>query len=46
LKTITFSNLPETGLPLDASPYAAMSFVEGETFHYKPAAAAAAVATA
>ncbi|WP_414663572.1 molybdopterin-dependent oxidoreductase [Horticoccus sp. 23ND18S-11] len=45
LKTITFANLPETGLLLDATPYAALSFVEGETFHYKPATAAA-VATA
>ena len=45
LKTITFANLPETGLLLDATPYAALSFVEGETFHYKPAAAPA-IATA
>jgi NADH-quinone oxidoreductase subunit G len=37
LKSITFSNLPETGLLLDATPYAAMTFVEGETLHFKPA---------
>lgn len=44
LKTVTFANLPETGLLLDPTPYAALSFVEGETFHYKPAAAAAVAA--
>ena len=41
LGTITFANLPETGLLLDATPFAALPFVEGETFHYKPAAAPA-----
>lgn len=44
LATATFANLPETGLLLDATPYAALSFVEGETLHYKPAAKAAATA--
>ena len=37
LKTITFANLPETGLLLDATPFAALPFAEGETLHYQPA---------
>ncbi len=41
LRAITFGNLPETGLLLDATPFAALSFIEGETLHYKPAAATA-----
>ncbi len=40
LTAITFANLPETGLVLDATPFAALAFPEGETLHYKPAAAA------
>ena len=40
LAAITFSNLPETGLVLDATPFAALAFPEGETLHYKPFAAA------
>jgi NADH-quinone oxidoreductase subunit G len=44
LKTITFANLPETGLLLDATPWAALPFVEGSTLHYKPAGSAAAAA--
>ena len=43
LGTVTFANLPETGLLLDATPWAALSFVEGETLHFKPAAQAAVV---
>ncbi|MCX6955811.1 MAG: 2Fe-2S iron-sulfur cluster-binding protein [Verrucomicrobia bacterium] len=39
LGPITFANLPETGLLLDSTPFAALPFVEGETLHYKPAAA-------
>jgi NADH-quinone oxidoreductase subunit G len=46
LKTITFSNLPETGLLLDATSYAGLPFVEGETLHYKPASAPAPVPAA
>jgi NADH-quinone oxidoreductase subunit G len=46
LATMTFANLPETGLVLDATPYAALPFVEGETLHYKPAQPAVAAATA
>jgi NADH-quinone oxidoreductase subunit G len=41
LKTITFANLPDTGLLLDATPFAAVKFPEGETLHYKPASATA-----
>jgi NADH-quinone oxidoreductase subunit G len=41
LGTMTFANLPETGLLLDATPWAALPFAEGETLHYKPAAAIA-----
>jgi len=37
LAAITFSNLPETGLVLDATPFAALPFPEGETLHHKPA---------
>jgi NADH-quinone oxidoreductase subunit G len=32
-------NVPETGLLLDRSPWAALAFPEGETLHYKPEAA-------
>ncbi|MDB6170629.1 MAG: ferredoxin [Verrucomicrobia bacterium] len=42
LGTMTFANLPEAGLLLDATPYAALPFAEGETLHYKPASPAAA----
>jgi len=45
LKAITFANLPETGLLLDAAPFAGLPFVEGETLHYKPTAPAAIAAT-
>jgi NADH-quinone oxidoreductase subunit G len=49
LATMSFANLPETGLLLDSTPWATLPYAEGETFHYKPAAAdkpAAAAATA
>jgi NADH-quinone oxidoreductase subunit G len=36
LGTMTFANLPETGLLLDATPWSGLPFVEGETLHYKP----------
>ncbi len=36
----TYAKLPETGLLLDATPWSGLSFVEGETLHYKPAQAA------
>jgi NADH-quinone oxidoreductase subunit G len=46
LATSTFANLPETGLLLDAAPFAALPFVEGETLHYKPGQPAVAAANA
>jgi NADH-quinone oxidoreductase subunit G len=46
LATVTFGNLPETGLLLDGTAWASLPFVEGETLHYKPASAAAATAPA
>jgi NADH-quinone oxidoreductase subunit G len=39
LATITYANLPATGLLLDSTPWAALPFVEGETLHFKPVAA-------
>ncbi len=44
LGTMSYANLPETGLLLDATPFAALPFVEGETLHFKPAAPAAVTA--
>lgn len=41
LANITYANLPETGLLLDATPWQGLPFVEGETLHHKPAATAA-----
>jgi NADH-quinone oxidoreductase subunit G len=46
LAAMTYANLPETGLLLDATPFATLSFVEGETLHYKPAQPPVAAATA
>ena len=46
LAPISYANLPETGLLLDATPFAALPFVEGETLHYTPSAPAVAAATA
>ncbi len=42
LATVTYANLPSTGLLLDATPWAALPFVEREALHFKPAALAAA----
>ncbi|MDF3058919.1 MAG: ferredoxin [Rariglobus sp.] len=42
LATMLYKNIPETGLLLDATPWAGLSFVEGETLHFKPAAPVAA----
>jgi len=39
LATITFANLPETGLLLDGTPWAGLAFPEGETLHFKPVTA-------
>jgi len=41
LATVTHATLPATGLLLDATPWAALPFGEGETLHFKPAALAA-----
>ncbi len=38
LASTSFAKIPDTGLLLDSTPYAALPFVEGETLHYKPAA--------
>ncbi len=38
LAGVTFAKVPETGLVLDAAPFAALPFAEGETLHYQPAA--------
>jgi len=42
LAPISFATLPDTGLLLDAAPYAALPFVEGDSLHFKPAAKPAA----
>ena len=36
LGTMSYANIPDTGLLLDATPWAALPFVEGETLHFKP----------
>jgi NADH-quinone oxidoreductase subunit G len=41
--TTSYAQVPETGLLIDATPFAALPFVEGETLHFKPAAAAVAL---
>jgi NADH-quinone oxidoreductase subunit G len=40
LANVTYANLPATGLLLDSSAWDALTFPEGETLHFKPAAAA------
>jgi NADH-quinone oxidoreductase subunit G len=42
LGTMSYANIPETGLLLDSTAFLALPFVEGETLHYKPAASVAA----
>jgi NADH-quinone oxidoreductase subunit G len=37
LATVTYANLPSTGLLLDGTPWATLPFCEGETIHFKPA---------
>ena len=44
LAAVTYASLPATGLLLDATPWAGLPFVEGETLHFKPAAGPAATA--
>jgi NADH-quinone oxidoreductase subunit G len=36
LAAIDYASLPETGLLLDATPWANLAFGEGATLHYKP----------
>jgi len=38
LGPVSFANIPESGLLLDGTPFAALPFIEGETLHFKPAA--------
>jgi len=38
---MTFANIPDAGLLLDATPWAGLAFVEGETLHFKGASIAA-----
>ncbi len=45
LANVLFKTLPESGVLLDAADWKSLPFVEGETLHYKPTAAAAAVAS-
>ncbi|KXU37446.1 ferredoxin [Cephaloticoccus primus] len=40
LGTMTYKTIPDDGLLLDGTPYAALPFAEGEALHYKPACAA------
>ncbi|HKB57771.1 MAG TPA: 2Fe-2S iron-sulfur cluster-binding protein [Lacunisphaera sp.] len=42
LATVTYVNLPSTGLLLDVTPWAALPFIEGASLHFKPAVPAAA----
>ena len=39
LSTMLYKSIPETGLLLDATPWAALPFAEGETLKFKPAQA-------
>jgi NADH-quinone oxidoreductase subunit G len=41
LAAMRYANIPDTGLLLDATPWAPLPFAEGKTLHYQPAAAAA-----
>jgi NADH-quinone oxidoreductase subunit G len=37
LAAISYANIPDTGLLLDGTPWAGLSFAEGPTLHFKPA---------
>ena len=39
LGAMSYGNLPDTGLLLDANPWAGLPYAEGPTLHFKPAAA-------
>jgi NADH-quinone oxidoreductase subunit G len=41
LGAMRYGNLPDTGLLLDATPWAGLPFAEGKTLHYQPAPVAA-----
>jgi NADH-quinone oxidoreductase subunit G len=41
LQGLSYAAVPETGVVLDASPWAALPFVEGESLHHRPARAVA-----
>ena len=41
LQGLSYAAVPETGVVLDASPWAAPPFVEGESLHHRPARAVA-----
>jgi NADH-quinone oxidoreductase subunit G len=38
LGTMSYANIPDTGLLLDATPWASLPFAEGPALHFKPAA--------
>ncbi len=40
LGTMAYASIPDTGLLLDATPWAALPFAEGPSLHFQPAAAA------
>lgn len=42
LAPVLYKNIPDTGLLLDATAWAGLPFIEGESLHHKPAAAAVA----
>jgi NADH-quinone oxidoreductase subunit G len=42
LGTMSYANIPDTGLLLDGAPWASLPFAEGPTLHFKPAAKEAA----
>ena len=34
---MSYANIPDTGLLLDATPWAGLPFAEGPSLHFKPA---------
>jgi NADH-quinone oxidoreductase subunit G len=40
LATMSYKSIPSTGLLLDGTPFASLPFVEGQSLHFEPAAAA------
>jgi NADH-quinone oxidoreductase subunit G len=41
LRGVSYAAVPEIGVMLDSSPWAALPFVEGESLHHRPARAVA-----